>query len=381
MWVLRRIERFTDAANAFILVVLFACITSVSAGAQISNLADLQDLPLLSSDQWRALERGEAQARVLDTRGKHEVAVVGVTRMRATTACFVGKFEDIETFKKSPSVLRIGKCSDPQSLRQVEGFRLESRDIAELPSCRLGNCAVRLSAAAIQRLGRDAEWLRSGIAATGQAVWRDELVRYLDTYLSQGNQALIEYRDKSPLVRLADEFQALLEARPGVAEFAPEFREYLAQYPYRKLPGVADFLYWSAESFGLKPVTSITHVSILQAPGQAVIASKQLYASHYFEGSLGLTVALDDVAGTAQPGMYLLYLNRSRIDLLSGFWGGLRRLFLRGRLRDGLQENLREVARKIQASCTEPPAAASAVPTKEISPLLSGRDNAHPQNQ
>jgi hypothetical protein len=361
MWTLRCIDRFTNAAGAFILVALFECAASVPAGAQISDLAVLQSLPLLTVDQWSAVERGEAQANVLDTHAKHEVAVVGVTRVRATTACFVAQFEDIETFKKSPSVLRIGKLSDPQSLREAEGFRLESGDIAELPSCRLGNCAVKLSAAAIQRLGREAEWLRSGIAATAQAVWREELVRYLDTYLSQGNQALIEYRDKDKPVRLADEFQALLEARPGVAEFAPEFREYLAQYPYVKLPGVADFLYWSTESFGLKPVTSITHVSILQAPGQAVIASKQLYASHYFEGSLGLTVALDDVAGAAQPGMYLLYLNRSRIDLLSGFLGGLRRLILRGRLRDGLRENLTETAGKIEASCTEPPAAASAV--------------------
>jgi len=191
---------------------------------------------------------------------------------------------------------------------------------------------------------------------------REELLRYLETYLSQGNSALIAYHDKKQPVRLADEFQGLLDARPGLAEFAPEFREYLAQYPNTPLPGVDEFLYWSTESFGLKPITGITHVAIYDQPGQAVIASKQVYANHYFEGSLGLTMGLDDITEASQPAMYLVYLNRSRIDLLSGFFGGLRRAFLRGRLRDGVKKNLAEVARKVESSCAEhSPAASTAV--------------------
>jgi hypothetical protein len=179
------------------------------------------------------------------------------------------------------------------------------------------------------------------------------LFSYIETYMHQGNSALIEYRDESKPVRLADEFRAVLAALPGLAGFAPEFQEYLDRYPTAVLPDVREFFYWSTESFGLKPVASVTHVSIYAQPGRIVIASKQIYASHYFDASLGLTAALDDGADARGPSMYLVYLNRSRIDFLSGFLGGFRRAILRGRLRDGMQKNLVEVVRKLESSCAE----------------------------
>ena len=102
-------------------------------------------------------------------------------------------------------------------------------------------------------------------------------------------------------------------------------------------------------------MSSVTHVSVYVQPGRAVIASKQLYASHYFDASLGLTAALDQGAGPVHPSMYLVYLNRSRIDLLAGFWGGLRRAIVRGRLREGMRKHLVEIARKLESSCAEFP--------------------------
>jgi len=100
-------------------------------------------------------------------------------------------------------------------------------------------------------------------------------------------------------------------------------------------------------------VASVTHVSIYVQPGRTVIASKQIYASHYFDASLGLTAALDDSASAPGSSMYLVYINRSRIDLLSGFLGGLRRAILRGRLREGMRKNLVKVVRKLESSCAE----------------------------
>ena len=78
---------------------------------------------------------------------------------------------------------------------------------------------------------------------------------------------------------------------------------------------------------------------------------------------MGLTAALDDPGKASAPGMYLVYLNRSRIDFLSGFFGGLRRALARGRLRDGMRENLAGAVRKLESSCAEYP--------KEIPPALS----------
>lgn len=325
------------------------------AGAETWDLAALRVFASLTADQWKAVNSGVVQARVLNTQEKREVAVVGVAHLRATTACFVTKFQDIETFKKNPAVLRIRKFTPPVGPKDLEGFSLENRDLADLPNCRVGNCNVKLTAGMIVRLNRDVDWSRSDHDVRAQAVVREELLRYIETYLHEGNSALIEYHDKTNSIRLPREFRGVLDARPGLGEFVPEFREYLAQYPSQPLPGVGEFFYWSTESFGLKPVASITHVYVYVQPGRAAIASKQIYASHYFDASLGLTAALDDPGDASNPGMYLVYMNRSRIDLLSGFFGGLRRVILRGRLRDGMRKNLADVVRKLEASCADYP--------------------------
>jgi len=349
--------RFQTRESLVILALWALLVASRPARAETWELSALRALAGLTADQWGAVNRGEPQARVLDTQVKREVAVVGVARLKATTACFVTKFKEIENFKKNPAVLRIRKFVPPVGPRDLEGFSLEAGDLADLRVCLFGNCKVKLPVRAVERLAREVDWSQPDHDGRAQAVFRAELLRYLETYLHQGNSALIEYRDKNKPVRLADEFRGVLNARPGLAGFVPEFHEYLAQYPTEMLPDVSEFLYWSTESFGLKPVASVTHVSIYIQPGRTVIASKQIYASHYFDASLGLTAALDDGAEAPGPSMYLVYLNRSRIDLLGGFFGGLRRAFLRGRLREGMRKNLVEVVRKLESSCAEYPEA------------------------
>lgn len=37
---------------------------------------------------------------------------------------------------------------------------------------------------------------------------------------------------------------------------------------------------------------------------------------------------------------YLVYVNRSRIDALAGFWGGLKRALVRSRARSGMSDSL-----------------------------------------
>jgi len=338
-----------------VLVVIALLVPPVlpSASARTWDLSALRTLASLTSDQWNAVIHGDPQAKVLDTQEKREVAVVGVAHLRATTACFVKQFQEIENFKKNPAVLRIRKFVPPVDPQDLERFGLEAGDLADLRVCRAGNCKVKLAAGAIERIAREVDWSQPDHDSRAQSVFREELLTYIGTYLHQGNPALIEYRDKNKPVHLANEFRGVLDARPGLAGFVPEFHDYLANYPTAMLPDVSEFLYWSTESFGLKPAASVTHVSIYVQPGRTVIASKQIYASHYFDASLGLTAALDDDAATPVSGMYLVYINRSRIDLLSGFFGGLRRAILRGRLREGMRKNLVEVVRKLESSCAE----------------------------
>jgi hypothetical protein len=47
---------------------------------------------------------------------------------------------------------------------------------------------------------------------------------------------------------------------------------------------------------------------------------------------------------------YLMYLNRSRVDLLGGFFNFLKRWVLNRRLRQGIEENLRLTKKRLESA-------------------------------
>ena len=54
-----------------------------------------------------------------------------------------------------------------------------------------------------------------------------------------------------------------------------------------------------------------------------IIGSKMLYASHYFHTALELKCLVRDTAKPDAEGFYLMILNRSRSDGLTGLFGGI----------------------------------------------------------
>jgi hypothetical protein len=124
-----------------------------------------------------------------------------------------------------------------------------------------------------------------------------------------------------------------VEQSPYLARL-PHVVAWLKEYPYADST-VESFFYWSKEHYGNgKPVISITHVGIVRPESDhrlpaILVAGKQIFATHYFEGGLGLTMVLREATNGAP---YLAYLNRSQVDLLRGFFGGLVRSVLEDRL-------------------------------------------------
>ena len=74
------------------------------------------------------------------------------------------------------------------------------------------------------------------------------------------------------------------------------------------------------------------------------VASKQIYAMHYYDASLGLTLLVPD-ATAAEPATYVVYVNRSRIDLFEGVFGGMIRRIVAGRARGLVSEQLLRLQR------------------------------------
>jgi hypothetical protein len=83
----------------------------------------------------------------------------------------------------------------------------------------------------------------------------------------------------------------------------------------------------------------MNHVVIADMAGAIAVASKQLYASHYFWTALELRVLVPDPArGT---GFWFANVNRSRSDGLSGSVGRI----IRGKVRDEAQSGMEAVLR------------------------------------
>jgi hypothetical protein len=296
------------------------------------------------------LEKGQTIVKLPKTSDTREVAVFAIVRLDVSSPFFVDSVRDIVRFKTGDNVMQTGKFSNPPRLEDLAGLTLEPADIEALRRCRVNNCDMKLPARTIERFRKDVNWSAPNYRERASELFRLVLFENVQNYLTAGHAALGEYNDKAYVLRIADEFATLLRPAPYMYAYAAEFEKHLQGFPHANEAGAEDFIYWSKERFGMKPVVSVTHVSIYKRntpSGQHVlIASKGIYASHYFEVSLGMT---GFVQGLSEPNRsYLIYINRSRADALRGFLAGLKRSLISGSVRDGARKNMELIKEKLE---------------------------------
>ena len=170
----------------------------------------------------------------------------------------------------------------------------------------------------------------------------------------------MEYAGTSEPLNVGREFASLVDADTSTWTHVPRLRRHLLEYPAGADNTSSGFNYWSKERVHHRPVIGITHVVIVAgeqpSPVTYAIGSKQIYATHYFDASLGVTLLLRDTAAPS-PATYVVYLNRTRIDLFDGLFGGVARRIVAGRARSLVAEQLARLQRTL---------------TPEVSPHASG---------
>jgi hypothetical protein len=299
-----------------------------------------------------ALEKGEIIVKLPRTTETREVAAFAIMRLDVPADFFIEKIQDIVSFKKSENVLQIGKFSNPPRLEDLAGLSLDPAEIETIRRCGVNKCAFKMSAEFMERFRNEVDWSAPDYRDRVTALMREILLKYVQVYLQGGNATLVEYHDKSYTVRLPEELQTLLQVTPYMYQYVPEFQKYLQEFPNGRPAATEDFIYWSKEKFGLKPVVSVTHVTIYKRhrPNgtEVLIASKGIYANHYFESSLGLTGFIQSQSSELSRS-YLIYINRSRTDALRGLFAGLKRSLISGSLRDGAKKNMELIKQKLEA--------------------------------
>jgi hypothetical protein len=285
------------------------------------------------------LLEGSAVTKLLDADPSKEVAVFGAVWISAPTAHYIERLKDIENFERGGGFHLTRRISSPPRLEDFDALELPSEDVEDLRSCRVGDCELKLSAEALERMRRTIDWSKPTARQDVESLMRQLALDYVTRYLEGGNQELAIYRDRERPTFVANEFRSMVETMPRLTAFAPELRAYLLDFPGTPLPaGSSSFLYWQEAQFGLKPVIRINHLVIHQDADAIVVANKQLYATHYFWTALELRVLLTD--SSRGPGFWFMTLSRSRSDGLSGFIGRVIRGRVRNEARKGIESSL-----------------------------------------
>ena len=289
----------------------------------------------LTPSERKLLLSGAPVTRVLDADPAKEVAVFGAIWIDASPDAYVRRVNDVESFEKGSAFRITKRISDPPRLSDFDQMVVPPDDARDLRYCTVGDCEIKLSAEALQRVRREVDFGKPAAHEDVNRIARQLAFNLVTAYQEGGNNRLAVYRDNEHPTFVSKEIELLIGAMPDLGEFLPEVRDFLLRYPKVTLPGAQSFLYWQEAQFGLKPTVRINHLAVQRRPEAVIVASKLIYASHYFWTALELRVLVPDPA--RGRGFWFVNLNRSRSDGLSGFVGRIIRGKVRGEAEEGMK--------------------------------------------
>ena len=291
----------------------------------------------VTAAERKQLLSGAPIAKNLESDPTKEVAVSGVIWISVPAATYVARLQDIENFEKGGGFRFSTKLSEPARVEDFAALTLLPDDVAALRWCEVGDCELKLNAEAIVRLKKEIDWTRPDVKAQLEQWMRSMATDYVNAYRAGGNSRLVVYRDTAHPIVSANELRGLIDSMPELSQHQTDMRHYLLEYPNPPTRPTTSFMYWQEATFGLKPLIRISHVAIQEGADATIVASKQLYSSHYFWTALEFRALIPDPSrGT---GFWFVNVNRSRLDGLSGFVGWL----IRGRVREGARKGVQSV--------------------------------------
>jgi hypothetical protein len=302
----------------------------------------LKEIAGFTDADWAAVDAGTAVAKVIDSETR-EIAIAGAVRIVATRELLASRIREVENLQRSAVVLNVGRFGRVPAPADLARAPFEDYSL-DLRSCRAGDCRVRLGAADIARFHQEIDWRAADARERAARIWREVLSGYAAGYVSGGRKALPVYANRSEPLSVAAEQATLASRFAFVSAYSPELFAYLQEFGPRLPPGAEDVLYWTKEDFGVRPVLRISHQVLLPPSGArpVLVATNQVYADHYMDAALGVTLAVDAPNAGGRRAFYMIAVNRARTRSLSGI--------LRRMIRGTVQSRSREAMRKILVS-------------------------------
>jgi len=307
----------------------------------------------LNSVQIDSVHRGKPVATILDSPTPDQVFVFGIIHIDAVPEKYLQLANDFDTIRKLPGYLAIQKFSNPPQPSDLREFTVNPEDVKELKNCKAGDCEIQLPTEAMDQFQKSINWNAADAAGQVNRLAQQMAIQALATYQKGGNAALGVYRDKDHPTKVDETFQALLARLKSLPVYLPDVSRLLLEYPNVNLENAQSEFYWEKVNFGLKPtlriVQQITYRGGTASDRTYAVALKQLYASHYFQSALDLTVCTKDTARPDERGFYLITVKGSQQAGLTGLKGGLVRKVAVGKTRSSLEETLTAIKQKLES--------------------------------
>jgi hypothetical protein len=268
-------------------------------------------------------------------------------RIQGSRDRLIASYRDIVAFRKSanPPVLAVGRFSARPDTSDLDALTTDDFD---LRACKVGDCDVRLPKTAIQRVGTSVDWRRPGADARASVFFKQLLLTHVRSYMTGGPGRIMEYDDGPSPILPALAGDDLIKTSPYLDTLKPGLAAHVQSMWSSPLDGADDFLYWSKEKFGFAPFISVTHVTITQAgPHQTVAANRDVYSSRYIDAALSMMVASDATDDPAS--FYLLYVNRTRANVLRGRMAALVRSVIEHKAKGSLDGSLRDIKIRLES--------------------------------
>lgn len=312
----------------------------------------------LDDSQIADIQQGKAVTKVLKTNTPSEVVVFGAVYIKGSIESYLKAATNLNSLRGSPSYLGLRQLRTPPKVEDFEGFMLEGDDIKDLKNCKPGKCELQLPAVSMEEFQKQVNWSAPDVATQVNALAQRMALQLVLNYQKDGNTALGNYYDKDQPVTVTDQFAGLLNQSSAMSRYLPDLKQYLTGYPQAQLANAESIFYWERVKFGLKPTLRINQMIVYHGNGSggplASVAIKQLYASHYFQTALDLSVCAKDSSRPDDKGFYLITVKGSRQAGLTGVKGSIIRSRAVSGSKSGLESSLMHIKKLLEGGQNAP---------------------------
>ncbi|MDQ3633652.1 MAG: hypothetical protein M3405_03980 [Acidobacteriota bacterium] len=302
-----------------------------------------------TKDNLAELEKGKIIVKELKAKSDGEVAFCGAIKLDAPRDVVFAAFRRaVEKQRKEVSEER-GIFRNPPTILDLKKLSIDKSEIGNLKDCKVGDCSWSLSSAMIEKFNA-IDWTSADANKKAEKLIRQIMVDHTADYLKNGDDALMDYNDDPEPLSLADEQKSLLDGLLWLDDFAPEFKEYVREYPNKKLDGIEELSTWEKVGVGFKSVIINTHTILYKKDNDAEIPqglsiSKQIYANHYFHSSMSLTGIISFPQPDKSFKTYVFFVSHSRAGALTGTMGKFARVAVDGEAENKLTAVLKDTQR------------------------------------